>query len=55
MFLVGFACGLAAAIAFTLIVGAVWVARQGDPFDDGEDEHAKTGGIGATHFGSVSK
>lgn len=55
MFLVGFACGIAAAIAFALIVGAFWVARQGDPFDDGEDEHAEALGIGATHFGSVSK
>lgn len=55
MFWFGFLCGLATPFAVAFIVGAFWVARQDDPFDDMPDEHAEALGIGATHFGSGSK
>jgi hypothetical protein len=57
MFWIGFACGVAAwfALAIVAVIGFVWLTRNGDPFDDGVDEHADALGIGATHFGGVSK
>jgi hypothetical protein len=54
MFWIGFACGIAAAVVMLFVV-VLWAMSLGDPFDDGEDEHAEIGGIGADHFGSVSK
>jgi len=54
MFWIGFACGIFAAIVM-LFLAVVWLMGQGDAFDDGVDEHSEALGIGATHFGGVSK